>query len=62
MCLENDFTNFFKCLMDNLNLEFKKILASRFWKNAIWRFLPYKAESEFRAESLSKVPYKASEC
>ena len=46
--------------MDNLNPEFKKILSRAFWKNAIWSFLSYKAESELRAESLNKVPFKAS--
>ena len=40
MCLENDFTNFFQVLSGQLNPEFKKILASRFWKNEIWSFLP----------------------
>ena len=48
--------------MDNLNPEFKKILASRFWKNEIWSFLPYRAESDLRAKSLNKVPFKASDC
>ena len=33
----------FKCYVDNLNPKFKKSLASRFWKNGIWSFLPYKA-------------------
>ena len=52
---------FLKCYVDNLNPEFKKILSRAFWKNAIWSFLPYKAESELRAESLNKAPFKASD-
>ena len=53
---------FLKWYVDNLNPEFKKNLSRAFWKNAIWSFLPYKAESELRAESLSKAPFKASDC
>ena len=61
MCMENDFTNFFKCLVDNLNPEFEKNLWRDFWKNAIWRFLPNKAESDLRAKSLNKAPFKATD-
>ena len=53
-------TTFFKCWVVNLNPEFKKNLWRDFWKNAIWRFLPYKAESDLRAKSLSRAPFKAT--
>ena len=53
---------FFKWYLNNLNLEFEKILLSHFWKNEIWSFLPYRAESDFRAKSLNKGPFKASDC
>ena len=50
-CMENDINNIFKCLADNLNPEFERNMVSCFWKNAIWRFLPYKAESDLNAKS-----------
>ena len=53
---------FFKCYVSNLNPEFEKILSRDFWKNVIWSFLPYKAESDLRAKSLNKVPFKAPDC
>ena len=37
---------FFKCYVSNLNPEFEKILSRDFWKNVIWSFLPYKAQSD----------------
>ena len=51
---------FLKCLLVNLNPEFKKNLWRDFWKNTILRFLPYKAESDLRAKSLSRAPFKAT--
>ena len=53
---------FFKCYVSNLNPEFEKILSRDFWKNAIWSFLPYKAQSELRAKSVKRAPYKAADC
>ena len=61
MCMENDINKFFKCLVDNLNPEFEKNLWRDFWKNAIWRFLPYKAESDLKAKSLNRAPLKATD-
>ena len=54
-------TTFFKCLVDNLNPEFKENLWRDFWKNAILRFLPYKAKSDLRAKSPNRAPFKASD-
>ena len=48
--------------MDNLNLEFKKNLSRDFWKNAIWSFLLFKAESDLKEKSVNKVPFEASYC
>ena len=53
---------FFKCYVSNLNPEFEKILSRDFWKNAIWSFLPYKAQSDLRAKSVKRAPYKAADC
>ena len=53
---------FFKCQVDNLNQEFKKNLSRDFWKNAIWNYLPYKAESDFEAKLVKKAPFKAIDC
>ena len=53
---------FLKWQVDNLNLEFKKNLSRDFWKNAIWSFLLYKAESDLKEKSVNKVPFEASYC
>ena len=54
-------TTFFKCLVNNLNPEFEKNLWRDFFKNAILRFLPYKAKSDLRAKSLNRAPFKATD-
>ena len=60
--LEMTLITFLKCYVSNLNPEFEKILSRDFWKNAIWSFLPYKAQSELRAKSVKRSPYKAADC
>ena len=53
---------FFKWYVSNLNPEFEKNLSRDFWKNAIWRFLPYIAQSDLRAKSVKRAQYKAADC
>ena len=53
---------FLKWQVDNLNLEFKKNLSRDFWKNAIWSFLLYKAESDLKEKSVNKIPFEAFYC
>ena len=53
---------FLKCYVSNLNPEFEKILSRDFWKNVIWSVLPYKAQSELKAKSVKRAPYKAADC
>ena len=53
---------FLKCQVANLNPEYEKNLSRDFWKNAIWSFLPYKAQSDLRAKSVKRAPYKSTDC
>ena len=48
--------------MENLNQESKRNLTSVLEKNVIWNLLSYKTESDMRAKSVNRAPFKATDC